>query len=251
VLCAVLGAALYGIFVAVLGIAEGSLTDKLELWAVGLTALGGLFVGLLAGITSVSFVRRLLKDELTEIEAEREAFVVYTDNFENLLGAVLKNELSVASFSSKKTGRELCTAPGGLMEGILGREIALSMWLEDGEGRFTVAFEHKHGHTEITDFEGINVHNSWLHDTYVHQMRKPPKTPLMWINDLRDSNDDHDDLVVFRTLGYRSVRATCAEVDGRLVRIVALSKTPDGFRRAEDIYLELLWSILKLTDQMH
>jgi hypothetical protein len=232
--------------------------------SIGVTSAGvGSFAGVLvtrrfykAQLRVTQLEREQTSKRLSSVEPEFEALKrlgVYTDHFQNILDSVLAGELSLQGFPKHKNPlieQAFCRMPREHIKTATNREIRLSMWAEGQSkfrrGKFEVVFAPNHEGAEADQF-CVQIRDSWLFHAEEHRMRHPQSTRLHAIDDLDIGGLFGDDLEVFRELGYKSVRAISCTFDGRLVRLVALSKAPLAFSDMEDRYLLLLWGALEVA----
>jgi hypothetical protein len=267
VLLAAIGAALFAGVASIGGlIKEVNLNDKLSLWvALAILIVAGGVGAAGALLTTRKYYRAQLRapqlerdQALEQLESVRPDFEalkrlgVYTDHFQNVMESVLFGELTLQGFPKDKDSRieaAFCRMPHEHIATAAGQDVRFSIWAEAKgrikRGRFEVIFSN-HEQQEAERF-GVVIANTWLHHAAEYLGNHPDSTRLHRIDDLSIAGLFGDDIEVFRELGYGSVRAISFECDGRLFRLVALSRSDRAFSPVEDRYLLLLWAALAVA----
>jgi hypothetical protein len=225
------------------------------LFAVVVAVVLGYLAGLLssrayykAQIRTSQLERDSLLGQLQAIEPSYEALKrlgVYTDHIQNTLAAVLDGKLSVNGLPAEpdaRLERAFCEMPHELILTAAQKDVRFSIWIEGRlkirRDRFSIVCA-PHNESEKTRFN-VRIRNSWLQHGEEHLKQHPESRRLHAIDDLNIAGLFGDDIAVFREAGYESVRAFAFEVDGRPIRLVALSAEPLAFSEVEDRYLLLL-----------
>lgn len=268
VLLGFIGTALFA-GVATIGglIKEVNLNDKLSLWvALAILIVAGGVGAAGALLTIRKYYRAQLRapqlerdQALEQLELVRPDFEalkrlgVYADHFQNVVESVLSGELTLQGFPKDKDPRikaAFCRMPHEHIATAAAQDVRFSIWGEDKgrikRGRFEIVFAPNHEQHEVERF-GVAIANTWLHHAAAHLENHPDLTRLHRIDDLSIAGLFGDDIEVLRELGYRSVRAIAFEFDGRLFRLVALSRNERAFSPVEDRYLLLLWVALAVA----